>query len=59
MHSYISIGNDNKHYWCINFTDQELKIWYNNKEFMERKTRVYLPSKEEIIAAYPHLAEVL
>ena len=59
MHCYIDKDTDNKHYWCINFTHQELKIWYDDKEVMERMTKVYLPSKKETIAAQPHLAKVL
>jgi hypothetical protein len=59
MHCYIAKGTDNKDYWCIDFTLHELKIWYDNKPFIERMTKTYLPSKEEMILALPHLAEVL
>ena len=59
MHCYIDKDTDGKAYWCVTFTPKELKIWYDDKETMERMTKTYLPSKEETIAVMPHLAEVL
>lgn len=59
MHCYIATDTDNNHYWCIDFTHHELKIWYDNKELMECMTKTYLPRREEMIAAYPHLTEII
>ena len=59
MHSYIDIDSNNKTYLCFEFTYRELKILYNNKTFIERMTKIYFPGKVEMIASYPHLAEVL
>ena len=50
---------DEKPFLCFTFTNETLKIWYDDKEVMERMTKVYLPNKEEMIAAYPHLTEIL
>lgn len=50
---------DEKPFLCFTFTHETLKIWYKNKQVMERMTKVYLPSREEMIAARPHLAEVI
>ncbi len=59
MHCYTDIDANDKTYLCFEFTYSELKIWYDNKSSIERMTKVYLPNKEEMIAAYPHLTEII
>ena len=36
---------DKKPFLCFTFTNETLKIWYDDKEVMERMTKTYLPNK--------------
>lgn len=58
MDWYIQVIDD-KPFLCFTFTNECLAIWYKNKAVMERMTKTYLPSKEEMIKVYPHLEEIL
>jgi hypothetical protein len=58
MYWQIELIDENP-FLCFTFSYETLKIWYKDKEVIERMTKVYLPNRESMIAFCPHLAEVL
>jgi hypothetical protein len=51
-------GANGKTYVALVMSYGELKIYYDYKSSIERMTKVYLPSKEELVAAHPNLMMV-